>query len=165
MLTLCRANGKARVEFISPPGTPRPRRREGPGLAWRSLCSLWSRGGAKSVSDFPKNHGHFRENLSTLTLFSRNFRDNFFWRKGPKRGKPAALLTDRCKFCQNRCKRLGVNALRIYLVRAWQSLSKSVKVIVSLQSIRRRCFSLRSMHLSLTGFGVKKSSLIRLDPS
>ena len=41
MLTLCHANWKGRVEFVSPRRTRRARRHEGKGPSLWSLCSLW----------------------------------------------------------------------------------------------------------------------------
>jgi hypothetical protein len=97
MLTLCRTNWRARAEFIPPSGTQESQGHGGRDPSLWSLFASWSKLRAKSGSDFPKNHGHFRENYAALTLFSRNFRDNFFLEKGLKRGKPTALLIHGCK--------------------------------------------------------------------
>ena len=78
MLTRCRANWRARAGFISPQGTQRAQGHEGLGISLLSLCSVRLRTGSKADSYFPKNQGHFPKNSSTLTLFSRKFRDNFF---------------------------------------------------------------------------------------
>ena len=45
MLTLCRANGKARVELISPQRAQRAQRREGKELSSWSSCPLWLKTG------------------------------------------------------------------------------------------------------------------------
>ena len=49
-LVLARANGKARVEFISPQRTQRAQRHEGQNLSSRSSCPLWLKTGNSCFS-------------------------------------------------------------------------------------------------------------------